>query len=184
MTNIKSTSEAIEIITEKIRRMAEDKSESKKEVTADKCVECGGVLTHPGAFFCEDCAKEFYEEDYHMSEERLENKLDEICSNVNLLVGTNRENSGLRISQEHFDWLNKQVERVQELEEFKKSAERLYKNYHLSAKKSIAEKERLKEQNKRYQEEIAILGEVITSAENADELNREYERLMKLEGEE
>lgn len=41
------------------------------------------------------------------------------------------------------------------MEEFKVSAEKLYKNYHLSAKKSVEEKETLKEQNKRYQQLIA-----------------------------
>ena len=39
-------------------------------------------------------------------------------------------------------------------------------------------------QNKRYREELDILGEVINSAPNADKLNEEYERLKGLEGEE
>ena len=43
---------------------------------------------------------------------------------------------------------------------------------------------KLLEQNKRYREELDILGEVINSAPNADKLNEEYERLKGLEGEE
>ena len=43
---------------------------------------------------------------------------------------------------------------------------------------------RLEHQNKRYREELDILGEVINSAPNADKLNEEYERLKGLEGEE
>lgn len=42
----------------------------------------------------------------------------------------------------------------------------------------------LMNQNKRYREELDILGEVINSATNADKLNEEYERLKGLEGEE
>ena len=58
MTNrIKSMLEAIGIITKEVRQMVED-----KEVKRDQCVECDGILTHPGAYFCEDCAKVFYEE--------------------------------------------------------------------------------------------------------------------------
>src|SRR5699024_1277771 len=42
--------------------------------------------------------------------------------------------------------------RVQELEEFKKKAEELHKYTHINAKKSVEEKERLEQQNKRYRE--------------------------------
>ena|SRR5690625_3772321 len=64
----------------------------------------------------------------------------------------------------------KQTKRVQELEE---DCEYLSHHYGLEA-----------EQNKRYREELDILGEVINSAPNADKLNEEYERLKGLEGEE
>jgi len=49
------------------------------------------------------------------------------------------------------EWL---IKRVEELEDFKRNAEQLYKNYHLSAKKSVVEKEELREQNKRYREAL------------------------------
>jgi len=48
-----TTDKAIEIIVKEIERAAENHK---------KCAECDGVVTHPGAYFCEDCAKEFYEE--------------------------------------------------------------------------------------------------------------------------
>ena len=64
-------------------------------------------------------------------------------------IKTNWENGHMNTSDG--DWL---INRVEELEDFKRSAEQLYKNYHLSAKKSLAEKEELKQQNKRYREAL------------------------------
>ena len=55
----------------------------------------------------------------------------------------------------------KQAERVQELEDFKRSAEQLYKNYHLSAKRSVAEKEELREQNERYQDMLVKIFKIV-----------------------
>ena len=44
--------------------------------------------------------------------------------------------------------------------------------------------DRLQQQNELYREELEILGEVINSASNSDKLNREYEKIKALEGEE
>ena len=46
-----STKKAIEIIAKEIKRAADSRK---------KCLECDGAITHPGAYFCEDCANEFY----------------------------------------------------------------------------------------------------------------------------
>jgi|SRR5690625_2536833 len=73
-------------------------------------------------------------------------------------IKTNWENGHMNTSDG--DWL---INRVEELEDFKRSAEQLYKNYHLSAKKSLAEKEELKQQNKRYRE---ALEEILKIQEN------------------
>ena len=78
------------------------------------------------------------------------------------------------IARKDIDYLIQQAERVQELEEECagwKEASRF-------------NDEKLEQQNKRYREELDILGEVINSAPNADKLNEEYERLKGLEGEE
>lgn len=69
-----------------------------------------------------------------------------------------------------FNQNTKLSKRVKELEE---DCEYLSHHYGLEAEK-----------NKRYREELDILGEVINSAPNADKLNEEYERLKGLEGEE
>lgn len=53
-----------------------------------------------------------------------------------------------------FDWLIKQAERVQELEKFKQEMEDRYKIWHIGAKKSLAEKEQLLEQNQRYRKAL------------------------------
>ena len=47
--------------------------------------------------------------------------------------------------------LIEQAERAQELENFKKKAEELYKHTHINAKKSVEEKEKLEQENKRFQ---------------------------------
>lgn len=52
-----------------------------------------------------------------------------------------------------------------------------------TAEKFKCKSEKLEQQNKHHREELEILGEVINSASNADELNREYEKLKALEGE-
>jgi len=44
--------------------------------------------------------------------------------------------------------------------------------------------DRLQQQNELYRKELEILGEVINSASNSDKLNREYEKIKALEGEE
>lgn len=54
---------------------------------------------------------------------------------------------------ETFDFYE-QAERAQELEEFKQAMEDRYKIWHIGAKKSLAEKERLEQQNKRYREAL------------------------------
>lgn len=56
---------------------------------------------------------------------------------------------------------NLQAERVEELEEFKRNAERMYKYYHISAKKSVEEKERYKQ----------ALEEIIRQHELEDEID-------------
>src|SRR5690625_4811120 len=54
-------------------------------------------------------------------------------------------------------WLIEQAERVQELEEFKLKVEKMYKYIHINAKKSVAEKEKLEQQNKRYREALELI---------------------------
>lgn len=58
------------------------------------------------------------------------------------------------------EYAKEQAERVKELEDFKRNAEQLYRYYHLSAKKSVTEKEELREQNKRYREAIKEAKEI------------------------
>jgi len=68
LTNrIKSTLEAIGIISKEVRQLAEDKKVKRKN-----CVECDGVLTHAGAYFCEECAPTFYNEVSKDDEEESE----------------------------------------------------------------------------------------------------------------
>ena len=54
----------------------------------------------------------------------------------------NKETRTDRVNSADIVWL---INRVEELEKFKREAEYLYKNYHLSAKKSAEEKERYKQ---------------------------------------
>ena len=70
-------------------------------------------------------------------------------------------------------------ERVRELEEFKKGAERLYKYAHISAKKSVEEKEKLIEQNKRYRKLLNKVAYEDINFKQTVNIVREY-----LEGEE
>src|SRR5690625_3306885 len=73
-------------------------------------------------------------------------------------------------------YAKEQAERVQELERQLKVSN----SVHADDRKLL---NRRTKQNKRYREELDILGEVINSAPNADKLNEEYERLKGLEGE-
>ena len=52
MTQIDSAEQAIDIIEEEFRKMAEKES--------SECIECGDMISHYGARFCEECANEFY----------------------------------------------------------------------------------------------------------------------------
>lgn len=61
--------------------------------------------------------------------------------------------------------------RVQELENFKRESERLYKYAHLNAKVSLEEKRRLEKQNKRYREAIERI-------ENTWKLTNDYQEYM------
>src|SRR5690625_3387938 len=79
-------------------------------------------------------------------------------------------------TQRDIKWLIEQAERVQELEKFKRDVEQMYRYIHLNSKKSVREKEALQEQNKRYREELDVIGEVINSVDNADEIN---DRILK-----
>ena len=68
MTNrIKSTLEAIGIISREVRQMSDGIDVDRKQ-----CVECDGVLTHAGAYFCEECAPTFYNEVSKDDEEESE----------------------------------------------------------------------------------------------------------------
>ena len=62
MTNhkskIRSIAEAIGIISKEVR-----KSVSDDKIRNGHCVECDAMVTHPGAYFCEECAPEFYNEE-------------------------------------------------------------------------------------------------------------------------
>ena len=85
-----------------------------------------------------------------MSKERLE----EIAYNV----GVSLDGEKAIMSSDDYDFLYnyalQQAERVQELETFKEEMENRYKIWHIGAKKSLAEKEELKQQNKRYREAL------------------------------
>ena len=61
------------------------------------------------------------------------------------------------LSDEDYRYLMQQAERVQELEEFKLKVEKMYKYIHINAKKSVAEKEKLEQQNKRYREALELI---------------------------
>lgn len=65
MTKIRSTLQAIGIITEEVRKMADKRHRNGP----DECVECGARLTHPGAYFCEECAPVFYDGEEGESDE-------------------------------------------------------------------------------------------------------------------
>lgn len=50
--------EAIGIISKEVRNMAAENQE--EQTRSGQCVECDANLTHPGAYFCETCAVDFY----------------------------------------------------------------------------------------------------------------------------
>ena len=66
----------------------------------------------------------------------------------------------------YMDWLIEQAERVHELETFKEEMGNRYEIWHIGAKKSLAEKEELKQQNKRYREALEEIKkeETVTTA--------------------
>lgn len=82
------------------------------------------------------------------------------------------------IGYENLKALIKQAERVQELEGFKSKVEKLYKYTHLNAKKSIAEKTHLEEQNKRYREAIESLHNIIGARSSDVYYTRQTRREM------
>jgi len=119
-----------------------------------------------------------------MSKERLEEIEKELCE-IQKLIKKGSQEDIKKINEKiidlycnnHVDFLFNQVK--QELNLVK--AHELKDLEHQGLVRQLKEKD---EQNKRYREELDILGEVINSAPNADKLNEEYERLKGLEGEE
>lgn len=74
------------------------------------------------------------------------------------------------LDADDYDWLIEQAERVQELEEFKQAMEDRYKIWHIGAKKSLAEKERLEQQNNRYREALETIEMVTEFKSEANEI--------------
>lgn len=53
---IKSTLEAMGVIMREVETMADGRRGNQ----SDSCVECGKLATHYSAYFCKECAKDFY----------------------------------------------------------------------------------------------------------------------------
>ena len=87
----------------------------------------------------------------------------------------NKETRTDRVNSADIVWL---IKRVEELEKFKREAEYLYKNYHLSAKKSAEEKERYKQALERiaYDDEVLSNTEDIVIAREALEQEKSRKR--------
>lgn len=91
-----------------------------------------------------------------MSKKRLE----EIEAKYSILTMTSEKNGTeyIEVDVEDLVFLIqnsfKQAERVHELETFKEEMENRYKLWHIGAKKVLAEKEELKQQNKRLREAL------------------------------
>lgn len=99
-----------------------------------------------------------------MTAERLEEARKLIYRTI---LQLNSRNMLENVDVENYYWLLEQAERVQELEEFKQAAEKLYKSYHINAKISLDEKEKLKEEIKRLREALEFY---------AKEENHHYEQ--------
>lgn len=41
----------------------QNQAKSRRNDSDKACIECGGTLTHPDAYFCEDCATYFYNDE-------------------------------------------------------------------------------------------------------------------------
>lgn len=56
-SKIRSIAEAVGIISKEVRESVSD-----DKIRNGHCVECDAIVTHPGAYFCEECAPVFYNE--------------------------------------------------------------------------------------------------------------------------
>ncbi len=125
-----------------------------------------------------------------MSEERLE-EIKQIRKNMQEFVDFDGyvedyprydEQALFIVDDGHLDWLIEQVERVQELEEQNQGL-------HIMYDVRLAKFDKLEQQNKRQRklikdmaQEIEVLTDIMSNADNADELNEEVIRLKGMRG--